>query len=1557
MDSRDEHNSGKSPKSADGRSASDQPWAHSERSGPSGSQLEPSPSAGEDFSSHLGDTLVDAEVHTLEHARMEARAILANDALAAHLRPAGREALLGLLMEAPNAAQIERGMHALSVMRDPLAAVAIGESRVAGLPEALRIWYRTSTWQASRLWLAERLDDLPQDAPMLLEEAAKRASVAGDTQGARILQQHAELLREVRSVGVDTAYLAIIGEDAFHADAKNDPPPIDTMLSDRVVEWVRAPDWDASRAYLTAHAGDLLSDDAERLLSVLHDGQPTEGARRAVADHQQLLRDARANGIESAYDAFLRSRADGITGDAELDQLLAEAARLADQGEAVERQEVLYRRILEIDAQIHAFDALSRAGLWGTRGNLLLELAARAGGDGRNALLGDALHCYERALTGYRRDVAPLDWAATLNNKGNTLRAIAEGLGGEARTALLQQALESYNQALLEYRRDVAPRQWALTLSNKGNILRDVADGLGGDERARTLQESLACFAEALLEYRRDVAPLNWAMTLTNKGNALQALAEGLRGDGRAQALEQVVQCFDDALLEFRREVTPTNWAITMNNKGSVLGVLATSQAGAARIETLRRAIACYDDALLERKRKDYPLDWAMTQCNKGNTLGDLADSLSGAARRDVWRQAIDCYDQALLEYHREITPFYWATAQNNKGSTLRDLATNLSGAARAQALQDAISCFDAALLEFQRETTPSDWASTLNNMGSALRDLAESQSGAARRETLQQAIACYDQALLEYGRDVAPLYWAATLNNKGNALGDLADLVNRPAQSEVRQLAITCFDDALLEFRREVTPFDWAMILCNKANALQAMANYLTGAARIETLESAIASCDDALLEFRREVAPFDWAATLNNKGQALQALAHTLDGAARRAIFGRAVGAFTDALMVFTPDVHPFDHRRVARSLARVYLQQSSLASETSEEQTMLQSAWRTAAAAIISAEHLEIQAPSLAFRQREWAENASLYNLAACIRAQQGRLGEALALIERGRARGLDEAAGRRSADVAILSETDRSDYLAALQAVHDVEAVGRQQRDPLIVVQEARAANARLAKVVSRLRTAYPSFLPERQVSAALLKSALRPHEALVYIIPEETGSLVLTLSHRGGLEMKWLHALTAQDVFQMAIYRDAQDERQLGFLPAALGWLGRDARQLVKALDALLPQLGERLMREVVRQVRACGCDRAVLVPSAYLGVLPLHAASYAPLADEPATAPDGRRYACDDVTLAYAPSGLIYRDARQTAMRQARSARAQRVFVAGNPHLTGQTETWTKENKGFLRFAEWEAHRVAELARQCSPPLTVDLALNEQVTRERVLDGLNAADLAHLALHASFNFQDPPNSAFFVAHHEKLLLRDLLDARSVRLAQLRLVALSACQSAMGDFNRQREEAVGLFGALLAGGVCGVVGTLWPVRDRAAAALMEVFAGHYFCDGQSAESALRAATLAIRSAATGTTAAHESSPPEERASALSRTAEVWQSRLDWWAASESDETDVERLLSADELVEIGRDVQTFRAIPRDHPVYWAAFVFHGASAPLGGANTAMDATVDAAIKRT
>ena len=56
------------------------------------------------------------------------------------------------------------------------------------------------------------------------------------------------------------------------------------------VEWLKtAPDWSASRAYLKAHADELLTDEAEAMLAALGQAQQTDGVRRAIADHQRLL--------------------------------------------------------------------------------------------------------------------------------------------------------------------------------------------------------------------------------------------------------------------------------------------------------------------------------------------------------------------------------------------------------------------------------------------------------------------------------------------------------------------------------------------------------------------------------------------------------------------------------------------------------------------------------------------------------------------------------------------------------------------------------------------------------------------------------------------------------------------------------------------------------------------------------------------------------------------------------------------------------------------------------------------------------------------------------------------------------------------------------------------------------------------------------------------------------------------------------------------------------------------------------------------------------------------
>ncbi len=80
-------------------------------------------------------------------------------------------------------------------------------------------------------------------------------------------------------------------------------------LIEALEAWIDTPDWNSSRAYLKSHADALLTDEAEAVLAMLAQAQQADGARRIIADHQRLLRAARAqNDIDAAYDALLRDR-------------------------------------------------------------------------------------------------------------------------------------------------------------------------------------------------------------------------------------------------------------------------------------------------------------------------------------------------------------------------------------------------------------------------------------------------------------------------------------------------------------------------------------------------------------------------------------------------------------------------------------------------------------------------------------------------------------------------------------------------------------------------------------------------------------------------------------------------------------------------------------------------------------------------------------------------------------------------------------------------------------------------------------------------------------------------------------------------------------------------------------------------------------------------------------------------------------------------------------------------------------------------------------------------
>ncbi|MGE3540142.1 MAG: hypothetical protein AB7N91_22230 [Candidatus Tectimicrobiota bacterium] len=74
-------------------------------------------------------------------------------------------------------------------------------------------------------------------------------------------------------------------------------------LGDLLVTWVQTPDWDASEAYLQAHAAALLTDQGELALRFLCETQPN---MTTLAEHLSLLQRCRAIGLAAAYEEVRR---------------------------------------------------------------------------------------------------------------------------------------------------------------------------------------------------------------------------------------------------------------------------------------------------------------------------------------------------------------------------------------------------------------------------------------------------------------------------------------------------------------------------------------------------------------------------------------------------------------------------------------------------------------------------------------------------------------------------------------------------------------------------------------------------------------------------------------------------------------------------------------------------------------------------------------------------------------------------------------------------------------------------------------------------------------------------------------------------------------------------------------------------------------------------------------------------------------------------------------------------------------------------------------------------
>ena len=498
----------------------------------------------------------------------------------------------------------------------------------------------------------------------------------------------------------------------------------------------------------------------------------------------------------------------------------------------------------------------------------------------------------------------------------------------------------------------------------------------------------------------------------------------------------------------------------------------------------------------------------------------------------------------------------------------------------------------------------------------------------------------------------------------------------------------------------------------------------------------------------------------------------------------------------------------------------------------------------------------------------ESQNLGAHAAWAWARTGEPAKAVVALERSRARLLSEALIRDRTDLArvqLLDPQAHADFERAVGQLRQQEVRERADRmapagtssqsSAEMRQPQVRQARADLDAAIRRIQQV-PGFSGFLKVPDwGILAGAVTPARPLVYLVTTPTGSVAL-LVHRPvdvptndatGIvaETVWAEGLTTTDLHSLLVSRDDLGNVVGGYLPGQLD----QPTWLETALTTLLPRLGAALVGPVAARLRALHVESVILVPTGLLSLLPLHAATYH--VEE--------RQVCllDEVDVAYAPSARVLGAARLgLAAREAQPA----VLVGvGNPLPHPQP----------LSFARAELAEVASFFTiDASNPLYETAA-----TKATLLELLPGATYVHLACHGSFEADSPLNSRLELAPPPGAAVGD--EQGNLRLGELlgqawfetsRLVVLSACQTAITDYQHLPDEAIGLPAGLLQAGVPGVVGTLWAVNDLSMTLVMAKFYElHRRGDGTTGPMApmhaLRQAQLWLREVTAGELAAY------------------------------------------------------------------------------------------------
>ena len=1003
--------------------------------------------------------------------------------------------------------------------------------------------------------------------------------------------------------------------------------------------------------------------------------------------------------------------------------------------------------------------------------------------------------------------------------------------------------------------RSSSPGAWATMQYSQGTLFYRQYERHGSEALANAAEEF---YQSALQEFNPDNFPLEWASVEHALGTLFYRRYER-SGKGANRAADH----YRKALKIYKRKTSPAQWAMTQHDLGEMFSLKYLREGEDSQAHAAERY---YKYALQVRRRDTMPAQWGKTQ----HALGVLYYRRYERTGDDNQaRAAIRHYCNVLEVHTPDTSAVQWAITQHSLGNIYLSLFEHNHDDTYAEAAE---IYYQNALKVRRQDTSPSQWAMSQHALATLYfrryeRTKEEDQGKLAEEH--------YQNALQEYTFDNAPALWASVQIALGTVFLMRYELSGMYTDSE---MAENFYSAALIQYRRDSNPAHWAMVQQSLGNLFLRRYGHTRNEEHARTSEEYFRN---ALTTYNRESDPSKWAVIQQALGTLFQDCYKYSGNEAYASLAEEHYKLIIDLSKQFPlMPIYPF---RAAGALERLYFR---LKNWTEVIRTYEQ-------VSLVSEELFKTQFTRGG--KEAWLQEAQfLPTLAAFSYSKTGNLELAVQVLENGRTQLLREALESQRRDLERLPEL-------GFEAEYDAYTKARDSYQDLVNSPEQMISASeriyRLEKARDLLNTAirtihehvgaehsqYSRFMKSMSFAEIQSIATLVP---LVYLVDTRHGCLVVIIT-KTAVKTIQVDTLTTDLINEWLIHRTDINPTG-GYLSALLGYA-----PIKPELDELLVLLGETLCRPLAIELLTTGTKAVVLIPTGLLSLFPLHAAKFDLDRNISTTL-------LDEFEVSYAPSASGLRSSQESLTLLETPALS--LLAVGNPMPL-------PESYRSLEFAQLEAKTISQ--RLFSQAILLE---GMEATRELVEKNLAEAFYLHFACHGEFNPVNPLASGLILSYGKYLNVNDILE--KLRLHQpTRLVVLSACKTALIDFSKLPEEAIGLPAGFMQAGTIGVIGTLWPVDDLSTTLLMAQFyeyhlKGHPEMGGKplSPSDALRRAQLWLRDA----TASELRDYVKRKLSTQSTNFTLTSVRGAY-----------KRLLLEDD-----------DSHPYDHPYYWAGFSFHG-----------------------